>query len=228
MSDVKATTPFAKFLGLSLRRNGAKAAGGASKRADDDKKPNPDADDEDEDERKNASVVGEDDENDKPGSKGRRAQEPDDDAEDDQDDVDAEDEDDEAGAEDDGDDDKDPKARKAAKAERTRAGKIIAHGIDKGCVEAASVLAFTTGMSSASAIRVLDQQAAANMRAARGANGLYGRMNAAQLPNPGRCKSWQADVCCAAHHCCRKTPPGRSGLIEGLRFNHHRRDRKCL
>ena len=171
--------------GLSLRRNGAKAAGGASKRADDDKKPNPDADDEDEDERKNASVVGEDDENDKPGSKGRRAQEPDDDAEDDQDDVDAEDEDDEAGAEDDGDDDKDPKARKAAKAERTRAGKIIAHGIDKGCVEAASVLAFTTGMSSASAIRVLDQQAAANMRAARGANGLYGRMNAAQLPNPG-------------------------------------------
>ena len=107
MSDVKATTPFAKFLGLSLRRNGAKAAGGASKRADDDKKPNPDADDEDEDERKNASVVGEDDENDKPGSKGRRAQEPDDDAEDDQDDVDAEDEDDEAGAEDDGDDDKD-------------------------------------------------------------------------------------------------------------------------
>ena len=42
---------------------------------------------------------------------------------------------------------RDPKARKAAKAERTRAGKIIAHGIDKGCVEAASVLAFTTGMS---------------------------------------------------------------------------------
>lgn len=31
MSDVKATTPFAKFLGLSLRRNGAKAAGGRRK-----------------------------------------------------------------------------------------------------------------------------------------------------------------------------------------------------
>ena len=184
MSDVKATTPFAKFLGLSLRRNGAKAAGGAS-RADDDKEAQSRR-------RRRGRRRTQERQRCRRGRRerqarqqGRRAQEPDDDAEDDQDDVDAEDEDDEAGAEDDGDDDKDPKARKAAKAERTRAGKIIAHGIDKGCVEAASVLAFTTGMSSASAIRVLDQQAAANMRAARGANGLYGRMNAAQLPNPG-------------------------------------------
>ena len=131
MSDVKATTPFA----VSWSEPSAQRCQGGRRRRKGGRRQEAqsDADDEDEDERKNASVVGEDDGTTSQAAKGgalrnrtttRRTirtmstprtktmkQELM------------------------MDDDKD-QARKAAKAERTRAGKIIAHGIDKGCVEA--------------------------------------------------------------------------------------------
>lgn len=87
----------------------------------------------------------------------------------------------ESGDEPDGDeeeDDDEPKA--AARAERARCARIIAHGIKHGCVHAAAVFAFDTGMSVAQAVSALNASGRDASASKRG--GLGSRMAAITVP----------------------------------------------